>query len=113
VEWGQVNAKSGFIRSVRFRYYVSLGEGVLLGDRASIYNANGYKNYLADRNKPYVAQSRTNPYAGTYFLPVQRWWFGGSTTGKLLVNIDKHAQKGAFELGDDCHGIFTVVYGVQ
>ena len=113
VEWGQVNVRSAFIKTARFRYYLPLGN-VLLGGAASIYAGhNQHKNYRADFNKPYVAESPQSIYAGSYFLPVYRWWSGGGINGNLLVFIDKHTQLGDYSLGDDFHGKFTVGYGVR
>ena len=90
-----MNVRSAFIKTARFRYYLPLGN-VLLGGAASIYAGhNQHKNYRADFNKPYVAESPQSIYAGSYFLPVYRWWSGGGINGNLLVFIDKqHAAWG-------------------
>ncbi len=57
-------------------------------------------------------KGKTNPYAGSYRVVANRSFRGGQHNGNLSVNIDKHSQVSAYELGDDYHAISTVVYYV-
>ena len=51
--------------------------------------------------------SRTNSYAGTWVKYVRTWFYGGSSNGRLAVNVDKHTKLGVYATSDKCHGKFT------